>query len=494
MVTLLFPGRHHMLTKFQHDYLRDLIKNAKPKIDRIIFAVTSANHENTRRNPIPLYLRVLAIDKFACDLGCSVKICPIPDVKPTQKFAEFILKQIFYQSGELLNTKNTVLACSTPNVTKMFKKLGLKNFPAELISIKPEKYSTLRPYEVIELLVKAGKNWRLNNEWKKYAHKATQEVYFDYAIGDVIVEVFKDSLLNEDADITETRDYNTYARSMDNTTQIKFAEIKPFVSEGKIVDAGCSTGTLIRLLAKEFKESDIIGIEATRKFYEFCKMQEYDNPFVFFYRRNVVDQNFRPNSTNTFIYSSILHEVYSYLGERALLKLLKHTYLQLAHGGRIVIRDVVGPENPNLNVFMELNEKDGKPAGKITGLSTYSKFFRFAKEFVPRKIKFSEIKFGGKKYIYLKLRDAYEYMSKMTYTDNWKSELHEEFGFYSFKKWKAVLRKAGFEVIIGSHQFQNPYIIENKYKSRVTLFVKSDNKLKSIGYPPTNMVLAGEKN
>jgi len=63
-----------------------------------------------------------------------------------------------------------------------------------------------------------------------------------------------------------------------------------------------------------------------------------------------------------------------------------------------------------------------------------------------------------------------------------RKNLYKNFGETcgDFKKWKAVLRKAGFEVIIGSHQFQNPYIIENKYKSRVTLFVKSDNKLKAL--------------
>ena len=66
MLTILFPGRHHLLTKFQFNYLKELVDkgfNGK-KIDRIVFAVTSSDHSNTRRNPIPLYLRVLAIEKF----------------------------------------------------------------------------------------------------------------------------------------------------------------------------------------------------------------------------------------------------------------------------------------------------------------------------------------------------------------------------------------------------------------------------------------------
>ena len=80
---------------------------------------------------------------------------------------------------------------------------------------------------------------------------------------------------------------------MDNIINIKFDDIKPFVVQGKIVDVGCSTGSLVRLLAQEFQESDIIGIEATRKFYEFCKLQQYPNPFVFFYRRNILDPAFK---------------------------------------------------------------------------------------------------------------------------------------------------------------------------------------------------------
>lgn len=50
-----------MLTKFQLDYFRNLVDKGYggEGIDTIIFAVTSADHANTRRNPIPLYLRTL---------------------------------------------------------------------------------------------------------------------------------------------------------------------------------------------------------------------------------------------------------------------------------------------------------------------------------------------------------------------------------------------------------------------------------------------------
>ena len=335
MVTVLFPGRHHILTKYQYSFLRGVIDQGikGKKVDRIIFAITSSDHENTRRNPIPLYLRALEIEKFSRDFPCEVKIYIIPDVKPTDKFAKYIISQIEYQGKEKLTPKNTVLACSTLPVISLFKKLGFQNLPVELIEGKKERYISLRPYEVIDLLVKAGDNWRSDNKWKEYASQASQDVYLEYSLGDLIIEVFKDSLLNEDADITDTRDYNSYARGMDQNALFKFKDIQPFISEGKIVDAGCGTGSLVYCLSKNFVESDIIGIEATRKFYEYCKLQQYPNPFVYFYRRNILDQNFKSNTINTFIYSSVLHEIYSYIGKTALIKLLKNTYKQLASKG-----------------------------------------------------------------------------------------------------------------------------------------------------------------
>lgn len=485
-----------MLTKFQLEYLSKIIKDGidGQKVDTIIFAVTSANHENTRRNPIPLYLRTLMLDKFSRGLSCKVKIYPIGDVKNTPKFAQYMLRQIFYQWGKEINPDNTVLACSTPPVINLFKEIGFKNFPVEFIDADSDGYQSLRPYEIIDILIKEGNKWKdPSADWRKYASEATQEVYQEYNLGDLIIELFKDALLSEDADITDTRDYITYASGMDKVIEIKFEDIKPFVVEGKIVDVGCSTGSLIKLLAKEFNESDIIGIEAARKFYDHARSQDYESPFVFFYRRNITDQNFKENSVNAFIYSSVMHELYSYMGEDILKKVINDAYKQLTYGGRLIIRDVVGPSKSNTVVFMELSDKDGADEGNIESLSTYHKFFKFVKDFKPRKINFTEETIDNKKLIKLTIQDVYEYLSKMTYTDNWESEMHEEFGFYSFEKWKEELERAGFSIVVGSREFKNSYIINNKYKPRAVLYTLKDGRLYQRPYPSTNMILVGEK-
>ena len=98
-----------------------------------------------------------------------------------------------------------------------------------------------------------------------------------------------------------------------------------------------------------------------------------------------------------------------------------------------------------------------------------------------------------KKLIEISMSDAYEFISKMSYTDNWHSEMHEEFGFWSFSDWNKELKKAGFEIVAGSHPFKSEYIIKKMYKGKVTIYKQRRKNLVIINYPQTNMIIAGEK-
>ena len=68
------------------------------KIERIIFAVTSANHSNTRRNPVPFHLRAMAILDFSQELGIPCFVYPIDDVGYLEDFAGYTLKKIRHDS------------------------------------------------------------------------------------------------------------------------------------------------------------------------------------------------------------------------------------------------------------------------------------------------------------------------------------------------------------------------------------------------------------
>ena len=80
---LVIPGRHQLITQFQFEYLSSLVKNGlyhakdvdgnelqiHEPVEAIVFPVTSANHSNTRRNPLPFYLRAISIEAMAAELN-----------------------------------------------------------------------------------------------------------------------------------------------------------------------------------------------------------------------------------------------------------------------------------------------------------------------------------------------------------------------------------------------------------------------------------------
>lgn len=84
-------------------------------------------------------------------------------------------------------------------------------------------------------------------------------------------------------------------------------------------------------------------------------------------------------------------------------------------------------------------------------------------------------------------------MTKKDYTDNWHSEMHETFCFWSFPEWKNSLEKEGFKIHNDSKTFSNEWIINNRYKDKIKLHIKKNNKFEEVDYPPTNMILIGEK-
>ena len=104
---VLFPGRHHLLTRFQADYLRGLVGAAPVTV---VWAVTSADHDNTRRNPVPYHRREAAIERFSVLSGLRSVVVPVFDAAATERFAEVTLKNIVVATGLELGVADTVVA------------------------------------------------------------------------------------------------------------------------------------------------------------------------------------------------------------------------------------------------------------------------------------------------------------------------------------------------------------------------------------------------
>ena len=118
MSYLLFPGRHLVNTRFQEDYLKRVLSTKPDELPgliagqvplnhppaEIIFAITSANQENSRFKPIPFHVRAMGVDRFARDLrqrmSFRFRVVGIPHYGHTENFAEFTVKEIANQSEQ----------------------------------------------------------------------------------------------------------------------------------------------------------------------------------------------------------------------------------------------------------------------------------------------------------------------------------------------------------------------------------------------------------
>ena len=527
---LLIPGRHHLLTHFQFNYLKQILDEGpahqrdvhgkelriKEEIEAVIFAVTSANHSNTRRNPLQFYLRAIAIEAFAAGLNVPVYIYGIDDVGSLPTFAAYTLKRIRHDSDLQFNLRpdNTVVACST-KVLEMYEDLGYPVLPAELEDITSWQLRAPMPWDIVERIANT-ENWE-DDEWiEANMHASSRQVWRKYRLGEKVRVLFRDQMISSDGDLTVTRDYNIYVRQMDEIAGMKYRDTAPFIQAGRIGDIGCAVGSWIKLASKDdrFRESDFYGVEVSRQLYEICQQRKYNgefsNPFVFFSQRNAVTGLvFEKNTMNTIHTSSLTHEIESYGNRNDLLQFIRNRYEELAPGGVWVNRDVVGPFEKEKQVFLWLNKDDGindtavkdftnrqALASYLQSLSTYARFYWFVAGFRKEKgykVQFEEVRIDGVAYFSISLKDAAEYMSRKDYFDNWESELHETFCFWDFNEWKQQLEATGFKIHPDSKAYTNPWIVENRLKGKAELFTMENGRLVGEDYPVTTMLVVGIK-
>jgi hypothetical protein len=546
MTNILIPGRHHLLTNFQFQYLYRIIKRGlkdEPDIDgnplciddlvdKLIFPITSANHSNTRRNPIPATYRAMAIQDFAQGLDAQTYVFPIDDVGTISDFGRYTITQINHNLDGLfsINPENTVVLCSTP-VMEMYKKEGFKILPGELSKIDTNSkngktsfiYDHKLPWELVEHIasLNQSENWSIDNIFLSEVHPSSQKIITTYNFGNKIQTLFSDDMLGDDGDLTESREYSTYVRQMDEIAELKFNDTIQYIKPGRIGDIGCAVGSWIALACKyqdstkNLKESDFYGIEASRQLFDFCQQRkenkEFDNPYVFFSKKNAVTNIvFNKNSMNTIHTSSLTHEIESYGGHDNLLKFIANRYDELTNGGVWINRDVIGPENKNKKVYMKLNSEDGlniNPnqefesktdlTNHLKSLSTYYRFIRFANDFRKSEgycVNYNSIETKEGTLLELSLQDACEFMSKKDYIENWQSEMHETFCYWDINEWKNELEKQGFQIHPESHSYTNEWIVDNRFKGKVELFEKTqNNNYKLMDYPVTNAIIVAQK-
>lgn len=503
---LLFPGRHHVLTRVQAERLRELADVDPSDPATVVWAVTSANHHTTKRNPVPYHRREAAIEQLSCREGLRSLVVAVHDVPPTDDFAAVTVKSCAEQLGLDLSPATTVVACSTPAVSVLYRALGYAVEPVE-DALDPEPP---RPWDVLTALAAGDPRWR------ELAHPATVDVFDRYRLDAHVARVVNDPVIGDDGGLTPTRDYHTYAESFEAASDRKWAQVAPYVKPGRILDVGCATGGLLERIDADprFHESDLLGVEVARHLMAECEHKVnqgvFTNPNVFFYQRNMLDDAvFPPASIDTTVSIALTHEIWSYTPptsqharraaiERFVANVATHT----APGGVWVNSDVCGPDDPDQIVRLELDDSDGiNPGGvreleplsrdavaeHIRSLSTRATFDQFVHDFARNAGIQIEVVAEG---LTLRLGDAMDFLTRKDYADNWLSESHEQFSGLTYADWVSVIESAGFTLGAGSKAWRNDWVIENRIGPVATLTASDGSPLP---WPVTHLLTVAHR-
>lgn len=184
----------------------------------------------------------------------------------------------------------------------------------------------------------------------------------------------------------------------------------------KVLDAGCGNGSLMkRLKSSGF---DAYGIDSSLLALEQIQNNDLEEKFI---HGDLIDMDsyFQAEEFDSVIFSSVLHEVYSYNGfsKGALFDVLTSAYKIIKSGGRIIIRDGVKPMGHSRRIirFKDVND--------VLFLK------EFCRRFKGRSIRYTEIEHLTYS---MPEADAMEFL--YTYTWGWDSfdrEVQEQYGVFN---------------------------------------------------------------
>lgn len=454
----LLLGRFHAVTKAQSEWLASL---AAAPVERLVCVITSANHASTRRNPLEAHLREELVRPALERSGKPFELVRIDDIPNSAQWVEHVLAQVTKQAGLTLTPADTALYSANRDVDSLFTAKGFR--------VVAQEVKGLTPHELVQRVAD-------EKPWEDEASPETQVVYGRGSIQNRLKDIFRQTLLNEDGELGHLRDFLSYGAMMDASLVQKLEDFIPHIKPGCLVDKGCGTGKLMVELSRLFPSSQIVGVDLSREFLRLCDENTYATDDVMLVFGNVIDRNVSPGSASTVIYSSVMHEVHSYTNYnvKEIDRALSNAFIELEPGGRVLIRDGVSPPPATWRL-------------KLLTAQARETFERFAKEFCHgRGAKFVRL---ADDLVELSSHDANEFLCKKDYLKNWHIEVHEEFGPLTLDGWREALTRAGF---VPRHlaAYCNEWIVKNRYQGQVEVF---DAAGVPLPFPPTNMIVVGEK-
>ena len=279
-----------------------------------------------------------------------------------------------------------------------------------------------------------------------------------------------------------------YLKTMNETANSTKDSIIDYVEGKTVVDVGSGGGVLLDRLEKKYPEKTIIGTDISSNVIEVLnqkKSKEGHNWKVLVH--NFVEGGF-PEKIDNVIFSSILHEIYSYnetehgcFEIESVKNALRNAYESLNENGRIIIRDGIKTE--------------GHAARRIrfTDASGLEFFENYVRDFKGLKELTDEEKVASVDRENLEVSGDINFIREFMYTYTWgiqsyPHEVKEQFGYFTLREYVEFFENLGAEILFAK-EFLEPGYPDHLGK-QLTLMDESGAEVE---FPASNCILVVKK-
>lgn len=237
-----------------------------------------------------------------------------------------------------------------------------------------------------------------------------------------------------------------YLSTMNDSEESTKNSIIDYVVGESVVDVGSGGGVLLDLLEKQYPDKKVIGTDISQNVIEALdkKKKEEGHKWTVI-RHNFYEAGFGEPVDNV-IFSSILHEIYSYTETEngrfdiaSVKKALKNAYASLKKGGRIIIRDGIKTRVDDSVITLRFKDAEG-----IEFFKNFINDFKGLRDIEDKKISVDE-KAGM-------VSACTNFIREFLFTYTWGKqsyahEVQEQFGYFTIDEYRAFFGELGARLV-----------------------------------------------